>query len=133
ALGAVNGLVVYQGDREVLTRALDELLVQDGGRFVRTLGGYEDRSAGRALRVEVSPRLRCATVEATGEGAAGLAALLRGRLRERFGSVPSRPSPVALLLYVGSALVMLVPLLPAIASQARAREALRVFLERITG
>jgi hypothetical protein len=126
-------VVVYHVDGPTLAAALEDVLREVGGRFHRTLSGYEDRERGRGVVVEVTHRLRSATVEAYGRDAEGLIRDVRPRLRERLRHVAVGPSPVAPLFYGLSMLVMVAPLVSLFLTQPRAREALRVLLERLTG
>jgi hypothetical protein len=130
AAKSLNRLVVYHIDPEGFTRALEDVLARCGGRFVRTLGGFEDRAAPRGVRVEITPWFRCAVVEAYGRDAEGLIREVRPRLRRRLAGVPASPSRVALALYAGSALTMLLPAVERLLSRPEALEALRLLLRR---
>lgn len=130
---SLRRLVVYQVDPESLIGTLAAVLSRTEGRFVRTLGGFEDLNTPRGLRIDFTRPLRCAVVEAYGRDPEGLIADLRPRLRDRLRGTTNGPSSVALALYGCSILVMLVPLLGLFLTQPRAREAFRVLLERLRG
>jgi len=130
---ALNRLVAYQVDPGVLTRALDDVLSRSDLHFTKTLGGYENRDAGRGLRVEFTPRLRCAVIEAYGLDPAGLIRAIRPQLRTRLGGETCPPSPVAAPLYAASLFVMLLPLVASFFARPEARAALRGLLERLRG
>jgi hypothetical protein len=130
---ALHRVVVYHIDEPSLLAALDSVLSETGGHFARTIAGFEDREASRGLRVEFTGWLRCATVEAHGRDPESLIQDIRRRLRRKLATVPTRPSPIALGLYGTSILVMLVPLIGLFLTQPRARQALRVLLERLRG
>jgi hypothetical protein len=130
---ALHRLVVYHVDQAHLAQALEAVLSETGGRFVATLSGYEDRAGGRGLNVDFTRWLRCAVVEARGRHPEELIQEVRPRLREHLRAVTTSPSPVALVLYGGSILVMVVPLVGLFLTQPRAREALRALIERISG
>jgi hypothetical protein len=130
---ALRRVVVYHVDREALSMALDEILRELDGRFTPTLDGYEDRAHSRLLRVEFTRIFRCALIEARGERAEKLIEEIRLRLRRQLQSVTTGPSAVSLFLYGCSILVMVIPLVGLFLSQPKAREALRVLLERFKG
>jgi hypothetical protein len=128
ARGAARRLVVYHVEPEALTRALEDVLARSGGRFVRTLGGYEDRNAPRGLRVEFTRALGCAVVEAHGRDAGELIREVRPRLQRRLAEVRTPASRVALALFGCSVLVLLSPLVGAVLTQPHACEAIRALL-----
>jgi hypothetical protein len=136
SLGARRSLfraVVYHVDAATLMGALDEVLHGVDGRFQRTLNGFEDRESGRGIVVDATGWLRSAVVEAYGRGAETLIQDVRPRLRERLRRVAVGPSRVAPVLYGLSLVVMTAPLVGMFLAQPRAREALRVLLERLRG
>jgi hypothetical protein len=130
---SLHRLVVYHVDSDSLFAALDDVVRQVGGRFTRTLKGFEDAEGGRGVVVELTPWLRSAVVEAHGNDAERLIQEIRPKLRERLRTVTVGPSPIALTLYALSMLVMLAPLVGLFLTQPKAREALRVLLEKLRG
>ncbi len=126
-------LVVYHIDADAIRPALDEVLSRNQGRFVKTMAGYEDVSMPRGLRIESTRWLRCAVVEAHGVDAEALIRDIHPFLEKRLRGETSPSSSIALTLYACSIVVMLVPLVDLLLSQPRARETLRVLLERLRG
>jgi hypothetical protein len=126
-------VVVYHVDSATLLSSLEEALGEVEGRFTRTLSGFEDRQRGRGLMVDATPRLRSAVVEAYGNGAEALIQAVRPLLRQRLRRIAVGPSPAAPVFYGLSLLVMLAPLIGLFLTQPKAREALRVLLERLRG
>jgi hypothetical protein len=133
ARGARKRLVVYHVDADRLVATLDDILKQTGVRYTRTLEGFEDRSSSRGLQVEVTRWLRCAVVESYGHGSEALIREVRSPLRARLRAETTRPSWIAVGLYACSVLVTIVPLIGLFLTQPRAREALRVLLQRLQG
>ncbi|MCA1686745.1 MAG: hypothetical protein LC745_12410 [Planctomycetia bacterium] len=133
ACRALKRLVVYQVEADRLVPALDDVLRHTGGRFVRTIEGFEDVASGRGLRVDFTPRLRCAVVEAYGFDADGLIQTIRPLLALRLLKERSRPSSLARFFYGGSVLVMTAPLVGLFLTQPHAREALRGLLRHLEG
>ena len=130
---SLHRVVVYHVDAQSLFDAISASLDESGGRFARTLRGFEDREQGRGVNVELTPLLRSATVEAFGRDAEGLIQSIRPRLRRHLRATTVVPSPVALGLYGLSMAVMVLPLLGLFLTQPRARAAVRAVFDRLTG
>ena len=130
---SLHRVVVYHVDPASLLLALEDVLLENNGRFSRTLRGFEDVERGSGLSVDTTPWLRSAVVEAHGRDAERLIREVRPRLSERLRSVDVGPSPVAFGLFGLSMIVMLTPLVGQLITQPRAREALRVLLEKLRG
>jgi hypothetical protein len=124
--------VVYNVEPDRLTeavgRALEEL---PGGKFSATLGGFESAADGRAVLVEGIGRLRVGTVDARGREPEALARALRPLLRDRLSAVASGPTRVTWGLFMLSWITMLAPLVTFLATEPRARAAMRALLMRI--
>lgn len=130
---SLRRLVVYHVDADHLIPALADVLGQTGGRFVKTMTGFEDVSSARGLRVIFTRWLRCAVIEAHGLDAEGLIRALGPLLEHRLRSETTRRSAIAFSLFSASLLVMLAPLIGLFLTQPRARAMLRVWLERLRG
>ena len=130
---ALRRLAVYCVDPETLNRALREVLDRGPGRYVATLGGFEDRVEARGLSVEVSPRSRAAVIEAYGHDPEELINELAPRLEEGLRGVTMRPSPLPWILSGLWALSMLAFVTSLFLAQPQARAALRALLERLNG
>ncbi len=130
---SVRRLVVYQIEPNRLIPALSDAVGRTGGRFVRTMSGFEDVSTSRGLRVVFTRWLRCAVIEAHGLDAEGLIRDLEPPLVDRLRAETTRRTPIALGLYAASILVMLAPLIGLFLTQPHARAVLRAWLEQIRG
>jgi hypothetical protein len=130
---AARRLVVYHVDADRLIPALSDVLGQTGGRYVKTMAGFEDVTSPRGVRLEFTRLLRCAVVEAHGLDAEGLIRAIGPPLEQRLRGKPTRRSWVALGLYGGSILVLLAPLVGVVLTQPRAWSLLRVWLRSLGG
>lgn len=130
---ATRRLVVYHVDGDRLIPALADVLSRSGGRYVKTLAGFEDTTAPRGVRVEFTRLLRCAVVEAHGLNAEGLIREIEPPLAQRLGGETTRRWWVALGLYGCSLLVLLAPLVGVFLTQPHARAVLRAWLRRLGG
>jgi len=128
-------LVVYHVDDGRLARALADALSGSPGEFRPIFGGFEDRENARGLRVEPAGWLGCATVEAYGRDPVGLIREVRPRLCRSLlaDAPPGPPSRLARPLYLGSVLVMLIPLAAQFLEGRHARQAVRLLLDRLRG
>lgn len=133
ARGSARRLVVYHVDPEILDRAMEDVLELRGDRYVRTIGGFEDRPRSHGLTVQVVPLLGTAVIEAIGPDPGPRIQDLKGRLQARLEWAPTPTATVAGILYGLSALTTLIPLAWMFLAQPRAREALRVLLRRLQG
>ncbi len=124
-------LVVYHVDADRLISALADVLSRTGGRYVKTMAGFEDVRVARGVRVEATRRLRCAVVEAHGVDAARLIREIGPALEQRLRAETTRRSPIALSLYGVSVLVLVAPLVGLYLRRPRNRAVLRP--ERIKG
>ena len=130
---ALHRVVVFHVDAEPLQRTLGDLLNASCGRFVRTLGGFEDREQNLGLKVEFSKRMNCAVIEAFGANAEALIQRLRPRLREAVRDISMRRSTVALAMYGACLLVMILPFVGRLLSRGEAREAFRGLIHLLRG
>jgi hypothetical protein len=126
-------LVVYHVDPEILDRAMEDVLDLWKDRYIRTIGGFEDRSRLHGLTVQVVPLLGTAVIEAIGPDPEPLIQDLTGRLQAHLERAPTPSTSVAGILYGLSALTMLIALAGMFLTQPRAHEALRVLLQRLQG
>lgn len=126
-------IVVYHVTAQVLDHALDETIDQLGGRYVRTLLGFEEPAGGSGVLVEVSPRWSIATLEAYGRDPERLIRGLETKLRRRLRTVEVPPSRAGGLFLAAALLVSIAPLLVWMCTEPHAREALRVFLRNLPG
>ncbi len=110
-----------------------ELLDLREERYVRTFDGFEDRARRIALKVQTVPLLGTAAIEASGRDAGQEIRELIGRLRARLERAPTPTTAVASILYSLSTLTMLVSMGGMFLTQSRAREALRVLIQRLQG
>jgi hypothetical protein len=130
---SAHRLVVYHVDPEVFDRVMRELLDLREERYVRTFDGFEDRARRIALKVQIVPLLGTAVIEAIGRDAGPEIRELIGRLRARLERAPTPTTAVASILYSLSTLTMLVSMGEMFLTQSRAREALRVLIQRLQG
>jgi len=130
---ALRRLAVYCIDPETLNRALREALDRRPGRYVATLGGFEDRAEARGISVEVSPRSRAAVIEAYGRDPEELINELAPRLEEGLRGVTVLPSALPWILSGLWALTMTAFVTSLFLAQPQARAALRALLERFNG
>ena len=130
---ALRRLVVYNVEAATLTLAMTDVLSTVDGEFVRTLSGFEDRRSGRGLAVDVSKRLRSATVEAYGKDSEPLIQAVRPKLRARLKEAEPSATRLAAVFYGVSLAVMVGPLVGLFVSQPAAREGLRALIDRIRG
>ncbi len=130
---ALRRLAVYCVDSETLNRSLREVLDRGPGRFVATLGGFEDRAEARGIAVEVTPRSRAAVIVAYGREPEELINELAPRLEERLRGVSMPPSPLSWILSGLWGLTTLAFLAGCFLAQPQARAALRALLQRLNG
>ena len=90
-------LVIYHVDGDALDKALRDALEPD--RFVRTLGGYEDRTRACGIHVHHSPRWQTAVVEGFGRDADALIRALRPRLNEQLRLAPAGTAHVSMVFF----------------------------------
>jgi hypothetical protein len=126
-------VVVYHVTAQALDRALDETIDQLGGRYVRTLLGFEEPAGGSGVLVEVSPRWSVATLEAYGRDPERLVRGLETRLRRRLRTVEVPASPAGGLFLAAALLVAAAPLVGWLCTEPHAREALRVLFRNLPG
>lgn len=126
-------LVIYHIDAPTLDRALEPLLTQNLGRYIRTIHGFEDSAQLRGIRVEVSTRWRTATIEAYGQEPEQLIHALEGGLDHRFRALSSPQSRISGLLLGGSLLILLLATGGWLLAQPQALAALRSFIGRRQG
>ena len=125
-------LVIYNVDADRLDEVWAEVLATLPGSFLRTVRGFEDPVHRRGLTIDSSPRLRSVVVEAYGHDPETLIQAVGGRLRGRLRRPSGRPAAVAWLL-LGLCMGLIAPILVVLLTRPRAREVLRVLLERLQG
>jgi hypothetical protein len=126
-------VVVYHVDPGIFNRVLSELLDLGDAQYVRTLDGFEDQARRIALKVQVVPLLGTAAIEAIGRDAGPEIRVLNDRLRARLESAPTPSTTISSALYGLSTLTMLVSIGAMFLTQSRAREALRLLIQRLQG
>ncbi len=130
---ALRRVAVYCVDPETLNRSLREALDRGPGRYVATLGGFEDRVEARGISVEVTPRFRAAVIEAYGREPEDLINDLAPRLEDGLRGVSMPPSPLSWILSGLWGLTTLAFLASTFLAQPQARAALRALLQRLNG
>jgi hypothetical protein len=130
---AWHRLVIYHVAPASLEKALREVLDQMPGRFVTTLHGYEDTKRERGLWVEVSPKMKTATIEAYGHDPARLIQELEPELKKQLAQVPTPSTRIAWLLLGACAVFLLVPSAAWLLHEPHTRDAFRALFERLSG
>jgi hypothetical protein len=124
-------LTIYHLSPEELDRAVREALQGVGGRFTRTIHGFEDAGRGTGITVKSLPKLRAGAIEAYGKDPEALIAELQPRLFEALAKYPQNPSRISHAMFGLACLAMLVPVIGYFRSIPRAQNALRTLLESI--
>jgi len=130
---ALRRVVIYCVDPETLNRSLREALDRGPGRYLATLGGFEDQVEARGISVENTPRSRAAVIEAYGQNPEDLINELAPRLEEQLRGVSMPPSSLSWILSGLWGLTTLTFVTSLFLAQPQAREALRAFLQRLNG
>ncbi len=130
---ALRRVVIYCVDPETLNRSLREALDRGPGRYLATLGGFEDQVEARGISVEITPRSRAAVIEAYGRNPEDLINELAPRLEEQLRGVSMPPSSLSWVLSGLWGLTTLTFVTSLFLAQPQAREALRAFLQRLNG
>ncbi len=126
-------LVIYHVSDDDLRRAVWDALEKIEGDFDPTVTGFEDRRAGRGVRIEVGKRLNFGVVEGYGDRGERLIALLAPRLNLRLRDADSRPSLLATFWVVLGSLTMIVPLSSLLLGRTAMSAAIRAVFDRLRG
>ena len=101
-----NRLVIYHVQPQQIQGATREALPET---YLPTLHGFEDAANRTSLQVRVYPRMRTATIEASGTDPARALTLLRPPLRTCLRGIDVPVSTLSTAFFTASALVMVGP------------------------